>query len=120
MIWHGRIWAPRLGESNFLQRDFREPDWSAALASFDAVVTLQAVHEVRHVTKVPALLAQARQCLFPSGILLCCDHYFAVGKNPELLLDRGAQLRAIAGAGFTAVERLLDQGGMALYRAPAS
>src|ERR1700722_15145419 len=42
----------------FVCRDFRSPDWVRALGSFDAVLTMQAAHEVRHKRHVPALLEQ--------------------------------------------------------------
>src|SRR5689334_17767201 len=39
----------RLGEfgrhAEFLQRDFKQPDWNEGLGEFDCVVTMQAVHE---------------------------------------------------------------------------
>jgi SAM-dependent methyltransferase len=109
--------AGEAGHVAFLQRDFRDPGWNAGLDSFDAVVTLQAAHEVRHAPKVATLLAQARACLRSEGVLLYCDHYLQPGRNPDLFLDRAGQSRALSAAGFAAVECLLDKDGMALHRA---
>src|SRR5579862_4752303 len=39
----------------FVERDFKAIDWSMNLSSFDAVVTHQAVHELRHKRHATAL-----------------------------------------------------------------
>jgi SAM-dependent methyltransferase len=103
----------------FAQRDFRKPAWNLALDKFDAVVTLQAAHETRHSERLPQLLHNARDCLKHGGLLLYCDHYRGRLKNPVLYLERHAQGRALSTAGFINIRRLLDKGGMALYRAIA-
>lgn len=51
----------------FLQRDFRDPNWTAGLGPFDAVVTMQAAHETRHKQHLVPLLRQARSVLKPDG-----------------------------------------------------
>lgn len=101
----------------FIRRDFRAPDWTAGLSNFDAIVTLQAVHETRHKRRAQALFAQARALLRPDGQLLYCDHYFGDGQNPSLVLERAEQPQVLRAAGFVHVELLLDEGGMALYSA---
>jgi SAM-dependent methyltransferase len=59
----------------FLQRDFKKKSWTAAIpADFDLVVTLQAVHELRHASRIPRLYAQLFKLLVPGGSLLVCDH----------------------------------------------
>jgi SAM-dependent methyltransferase len=105
------------GKVEFLQRDFRAPDWNAGLGPFDAVVTMQAAHEVRHRHHVPALLAQARQCLAPGGLLLYCDHYAeaASAKHADLHLRAEEQRAALHQGNLAQVQKLLDLGGMALY-----
>src|SRR5690348_6256249 len=101
----------------FERRDFREPDWTSGLPAFDAVVTLQAIHETRHRNRAPALFRQIHGSLKPGGLFLYCDHYLKVVANPDLYLARDEQPLALAAAGFTNIERVLDEGGMALYRA---
>lgn len=68
---------------------------------------------------LPDLLVQIRASLKTGGVLLYCDHYRGKLKNPVLYLERRQQPRALRAAGFVHVERLLDKGGMALYRAVA-
>ncbi len=101
----------------FLLRDFRRPDWTAGLDGVDAVVTMQAAHEVRHKTRLPALLASVHAVLRPGGLLLFCDHYAGTqtGKRRELALERDEQARALEAAGFASVTLLRDEGSMALY-----
>ena len=101
----------------FLTRDFRSPDWHEDFAPFDAVVTMQAAHELRHKRHLPKLLSQIMQILTPGGVLLYCDHYAEGGQNPDLMLNREDQPRALENPGFGDVRRVLDKGGMALYAA---
>ena len=59
----------------FFQRDFKRKNWTAAIpADFDLVVSLQAVHELRHASRIPGLYAQLYNLLVPGGSLLVCDH----------------------------------------------
>ena len=103
----------------FLQQDFLEPNWQQNLGAFDAVVTLQAAHEVRHVRRQPALFSQIRSVLKKNGIFLYCDHYASQGsrKNPDLFLRPEAQAALLTQAGFLEVEKLYDESEMALYKA---
>lgn len=111
--------GPLAGKVKFVRRDFRKPEWNVSLGKFDAVLTLQAAHETRHQDRLPYLLARIRASLKTGGLLLYCDHYRGKLKNPLLYLERQQQPRALRAAGFVHVERLLDKGGMALYRALA-
>jgi SAM-dependent methyltransferase len=59
----------------FLQRNFKQKNWAAALpAEFDLVVSLQAVHELRHASRIPRLYTQIHHLLVPGGSVLICDH----------------------------------------------
>ena len=59
----------------FLQADFKKNDWTAAVsAGFDLVVSLQAVHELRHASRIPRLYSQLYSLLVPRGTILICDH----------------------------------------------
>jgi cyclopropane fatty-acyl-phospholipid synthase-like methyltransferase len=58
--------AARLGSATglvqFIERSFREEGWTCGLEQFDAIVTNQAVHELRHKRHAARLHAQARAC----------------------------------------------------------
>jgi SAM-dependent methyltransferase len=109
----------KAGRVRLLLRDFRRDDWTDGLPSVDAVLTMQSAHEVRHRSRQPALLKKVHEVLKPGGTLLFCDHYFEPGteRESELYLPREQQAEMIRAAGFAQVTRLLDLGGMALYRA---
>ncbi|MCV2358228.1 class I SAM-dependent methyltransferase [Paucibacter sp. TC2R-5] len=103
----------------FVERSFKEGDWSQDLSQFDFVLTHQAVHELRHKRYAAALHRQVRALLAPDGAYLVCDHFAGVGgmSNDQLYMTIDEQAAALAEAGFAAVELLLCKGGLALYRA---
>ena len=104
----------------FETRDFRDPSWPSGLGLFDAVVTMQAVHETRHNRHALPLFERARTALQPGGLLLYCDGYLtADSKKPALVLERADQPLVLERAGFTNVTLLRDEHGMALYSATA-
>lgn len=109
----------------FIERSFLDADWPEGLGPFDAVVTNQAVHELRHKRRTRGLHAQVLPLLAPGGVYLVCDHFVGEGgmRNDQLYMTVAEQLEAMAGAGFGGVETLKCEGGMALHRAqmaPAS
>lgn len=106
-------------KAEFVTRDFRLPGWGEGLGTFDAIGTMQAAHEVRHVRRIGDLLARGRALLRTGGLFLYCDHYAEAGdgKNPALHLARAEQPGVLLAAGFSDVQPLLDAGGMALYAA---
>lgn len=105
--------------AEFVERDFKQPGWHEGLGVFDCVVTLQAVHELRHKRYAPALHAAVRGLLAPGGRYLVCDHYFGPDamQNDRLYMTVDEQRAALAEAGFRTVEELLRKGGMVLHRA---
>jgi len=113
----------RLGDKScrvvFVERSFREPRWGNGLGPYDAVVTNQAVHELRHKAYATALHAQVRQLLKAGGIYLVCDHFVGDGgmKNDQLYMTIDEQCDALLAAGFNMVESVLAKGGLVLHRA---
>ena len=64
-----------LDRTIFFQRDFKKREWIDGIpAGFDLIVSLQAVHELRHASRIPRLYAQLYQLLLPGGTVLICDH----------------------------------------------
>ena len=104
---------------DFLLRDFRNQDWCDGVGPVDAVVTMQAAHEVRHRSRLGPLFEGVLQTLRPGGLFLMCDHYREHGsaKDPDLYLDRDEQPQALQAVGFRDVRTLLRSGGMALISA---
>ncbi|WP_029147065.1 trans-aconitate 2-methyltransferase [Methylophilus sp. 5] len=103
----------------FIERDFLDPNWVQGLGQFDLIVTMQAVHELRHKSRASTLHRQARSLLNDHGSYLVCDHHTDTGgmNNTELYMSILEQQSALTGAGFNHIELILDKAGMALHRA---
>jgi len=91
------------------------------LSPFDAVVTNQAVHELRHKQRALGLHVQVRSLLSRGGLYLVCDHYLGEDgmKNAELYMSEDEQRAALSAAGFVRVERVVSLRGLVLHRACA-
>jgi ubiquinone/menaquinone biosynthesis C-methylase UbiE len=59
--------GPMTSHVDFLEKSFKDADWSDDLKSFDAVVTNQAVHELRHERYAVELHRQVRAVLRSGG-----------------------------------------------------
>lgn len=101
----------------FVLGDFRNTEWMAAVPGpWDAVVSMQAVHEVRHKRHVPALYGEIFGILRPSGLLVVAD------RTPEddsprstaLFMTAVEQLDAMRGAGFVEVRHIMSGDAIAL------
>jgi SAM-dependent methyltransferase len=103
----------------FIERSFREPEWPAGLGPYDAVVTHQAIHELRHRRHADALHRQVRALLRPRGFYLACDHFLGEGglSNAALYMTVDEQRQALERAGFRDVDCVLVKGGLVLHRA---
>jgi SAM-dependent methyltransferase len=107
-----------LSNVTFVERSFKEPGWEVGLGRFDAVITNQAVHELRHKRYAGTLHSQVRGLLNDAGIYLVCDHYCGDDgmHNDQLYMSVDEQRSCLESAGFT-VSAILVKGGRALYRA---
>jgi len=103
----------------FVERSFRNPDWTEGLGRFDCVVTMQAVHELRHKDYAPALHEQVRSVMAQKASYLVCDHFFGAGgmANADLYMAVGEQAAALRAAGFERVRRIAVFGGLACHHA---
>ncbi len=115
--------AERLGplatRVQFIERSFRAPEWSQNLGMYQAIVTNQAVHELRHKRYAHELHAKAKELLVSGGAYLVCDHFVGDGRmsNDQLYMTVVEQFEALTSAGFSRVEQLLIKGGLVLHRA---
>lgn len=113
----------RLGDAaarvDFTVRDFKSASWVEGLASPDAVVTHQAVHELRHKRHALTLHSQVRALLNPQGLYLVADHFAGEGgmRNDQLYMTVAEQKAALLAAGFTQVAQVLLKGGLVLHQA---
>jgi cyclopropane fatty-acyl-phospholipid synthase-like methyltransferase len=99
--------------------DFKRDGWASGLNNFDAVVTIQAVHELRHKKHVASLHATVRWLLKANGRYLVCDHYIGPDgmKNEALYMTVEEQRNALQLVGFAVVTELLKKGGLVLHSA---
>lgn len=113
--------AKRLGDLatrvEFVERSFREAEWTNGLGQFDCIVTNQAVHELRHKRYATALHQQAKSLLKAGGLYLVCDHFIGEGgmKNDQLFMTVDEQHAALMNAGFSKVQQVLLKGGLVLH-----
>jgi ubiquinone/menaquinone biosynthesis C-methylase UbiE len=111
--------GPMASRVEFVASSFKDPDWVNGLLHFDAVVTNQAVHELRHKRHAGELHKQVKAVLRPGGSYLVCDHFFGKGgmTNDRLYMTVDEQRVAIKSAGYTSVRQNLLKGGMVLHHA---
>jgi cyclopropane fatty-acyl-phospholipid synthase-like methyltransferase len=112
-----RLGAP--ADVRFVTTDFKSDGWADTLGRFDVVVTVQAVHELRHKRHAVTLHRAVRTVLEPAGVYLVCDH--VAGKNgmadTELYMTAAEQAAALRSAGFVDAGTVLEQHEMLLQRA---
>ncbi len=101
----------------FVVADFREDGWSRNIGEVDALVTMQAAHEVRHKSRLPLLFRQIHDLVRPGGLFLYGDHYLETEtkKNIDLHVTQEDQLSFLANAGFNPIDLLHNEEGLALY-----
>ncbi len=102
----------------FVCRDFKNPDWTRGLKTFDCIFSNQSIHELRHKSLAETLHGQVRSVLTEGGVYLVCDHFVGPGamQNEELYMTPDEQISCLGAAGFKA-EVLLQKGSMQIVRA---
>ena len=111
--------GPLVNRVEFIERNFKEPDWVTGLGQFDAVITMQSVHELRHKRHAAVLHKRVKSVLRSGGSYLVCDHIYGAGgmSDSQLYMTAEEQKAAIASADFTAVREILNKGGLVLHHA---
>jgi len=81
------------------------------------VVTMQAVHELRHKRYATSLHKSVLKLLRTNGVYLMCDHY--VGEDgmsdQALYMTPGEHLESLTTAGFGLIEMILKKSGLILF-----
>lgn len=107
----------RVGSSGVVQvvlGDFRQADWPALVQPpYDGIVSMQAVHELRHKKYAVVLYGQALPLLRPGGLLIVCDHMPKDDPRSRALHATDTeQHSAFSAAGFDEVTTHLLINGM--------
>ena len=96
--------------ASYLQVDFKEGGWVHKVgAHYDAIVSIQAVHELRHKRHAPTFYEACHELLNEGGLLLVCDRLPQDDSERDraLFMMEEEQVTAIGQAGFADVEVLL-------------
>jgi len=102
------------GVAQVVLGDFRQADWPTLVhPPYDAVVSMQAVHELRHKRHAAGLYAQVLPLLRRGGLLVVCDHMpKSDARTIALHATDVEQHSALAAAGFEDVTTHLLINGM--------
>ena len=107
--------------TRFLQANFKTEAWPEVVREpVDFVLSLQAVHELRHKRHAPRLYRQLLPLLSPAGEVLICDHLPEGAHTPRhrvLYMNTDENAAAFAQAGFSRVDIVWSDHDMAFYRA---
>jgi cyclopropane fatty-acyl-phospholipid synthase-like methyltransferase len=108
-----------VNRAEFIGKNFKDSDWFQGLEDFDAVVTNQAVHELRHKSYAEDFHKQVRTALRPGGIYLVCDHFRGECgmSNEQLYMTAAEQRAALESAGYASVRQVFSKGGLVLHNA---
>ena len=104
--------------ASFVRASFKAGDWTRQVGGpFDCVVSMQAVHELRHKQHAPRLYEQVHQVLAVPGLILICDHtpFDHSPKSIALYMTQEEQQHALSDAGFADVHVELAMNGLVLY-----
>lgn len=110
--------AARAPNARLVLADFLDPRWSDGLGPFDAVITMQAVHELRHKRRRPLLYRQVHDVLAPGGAFVVCDHEPTDDSPRQQAISATAaeQHAALADARFIGIETLATIGSLYVIR----
>jgi ubiquinone/menaquinone biosynthesis C-methylase UbiE len=110
--------------ASFVRASFKSEDWTHRVEDrFDCVVSMQAVHELRHKRHARRLYEEVYRVLAVPGTVLVCDHtpFDDSPKSVALYMTEQEQQQALADARFANVHVELAMNGLMLYageRAP--
>jgi hypothetical protein len=118
MLAMSRERLARFPAASFVRADFRSEEWAhVAETPFDCVVSMQAIHEVRHKRHVPRLYELVYRTTAASGLVLICDHtpWDDSEWSTSLFMTEEEQMRALFSAGFAQVGIAMSISGLVLY-----
>jgi hypothetical protein len=118
MLSNSRERLARFPSARFVLASFKSPDWIEHVGGpFDCVVSMQAIHELRHKRHAPNLYRQIYRLTDESGQVLICDHvtFDDSAKSIALYMTEEEQLRALSSAGFESAQTVLSLNGLLIY-----
>lgn len=105
--------------AEFVLRDMGQADALSELGPVDAVLTHQAVHELRHKRHALGLHQRVRALLSGQGVYVVCDHFCGPGgqSNDQLYMTVDEQAQALRDAGFAHVRLVHQEQGLVMHTA---
>src|SRR5213593_3846519 len=89
---------------SFQQVDFKQSHWTELVSggAYEAIVALQAVHELRHKRYVPAFYSDCKKLIRENGMILVCDRIPQDDSEREraLFMTPEEQIAALTDACF--------------------
>ena len=100
--------------ASFVLASFKSDDWPRHVdGRFDCVLSMQAIHELRHKRHATRVYRQAHDVLTAQGVILICDHIPLddSAKSAALYMSEDEQQAALLAAGFAnvRVELVIDR-----------
>jgi SAM-dependent methyltransferase len=115
-----RLARARLSSSKvtqFIEADFSDTKWPDLVSSkYDAVVTMQAIHELRNPAALPLLYGQIATVARAGASVLVCDHLPVEHRHRGLYMPPSAHLAAMAAGGLANAEIIRVSDAMVLVR----
>ena len=109
------------GRVSFHQGSFLDDGWWRSLpAPFDAIVSMQAIHEVRDSARIPRLYAELRRLLGQGGVLLIADEVNEGDQRERHLLSLEEHEAELLEAGFKEFRRSRALGDLVLFSVQAA
>jgi cyclopropane fatty-acyl-phospholipid synthase-like methyltransferase len=118
MLSLSRMRLARFPAASFVHASFKADDWPRrAGGPFDCILSMQAVHELRHKRHARHLYKRVHGALAVPGTFIIGDHtpFDASAKSTTLYMTEAEQHAALTGAGFTDVRVELRVGSLVLF-----
>jgi SAM-dependent methyltransferase len=106
--------------ASFVPASFKSMDWTRRVEGpFDCVLSMQAVHELRHKRHAARVYRQAHDVLADRGLIMVCDHtpFDDSATSTALYMTEQEQQEALLAAGFQNVTVELSIDSLVLYAA---
>lgn len=90
----------------FVLASFKSADWTRRVeGGFDCVLSMQAIHELRHKRHAERVYREAHEILAGPGLIMICDHtpFDDSSKSTALYMTEEEQRKTLAAAGFANV-----------------
>jgi SAM-dependent methyltransferase len=104
--------------ASFVLANFKSDEWPTSVGGpFECVVSMQAVHELRHKRHAPRLYEQIHHILTVPGLVMICDHtpFDESAASRALYMTEQEQRKALTDARLENVGIDLSVNGLVLY-----